>query len=110
MLDSASKVHHPRATGEQDISQDSSVRDRNSEHPLEKSAAKRSRTKLSWRLLYMAGLFVVAAVAFLLAADGGRLALLVLFGGLMALHHIPGGHHGSHPSHTGAPEDKRERP
>jgi len=51
---------------------------------------------VSWRVWYVAVLAGVTVSLFLFVPAGGNLALLVLFGGLMALHHIPGGghHHG----------------
>ena len=54
------------------------------------------RTRISWRVAYVAGLAVVAASLFLLVPNGGSVALLVLLGGLMALHHLPGGHGHNH--------------
>lgn|GEM_PF-4478547 len=56
-----------------------------------------SRSRVSWRVLYVVAVTGAAAALFLFVPDGGSLALLVLFGGLMALHHLPGaGHHAGH--------------
>ena len=54
--------------------------------------------QVSWRLWFAVALAAVAVALFVLVPDGGSIALLVLFGGLMALHHMPGGHrHGQTP-------------
>ena len=50
---------------------------------------------VSWRVWYVAVLAGVTVSLFLFVPASGSLAMLVLFGGLMALHHLPGGgHHG----------------
>ena len=48
---------------------------------------------ISWRVWYVAALAGVTVSLFLFVPGGGNLAVLVLFGGLMALHHLPGGRH-----------------
>jgi len=54
------------------------------------------RFRIPWRIAYIAGLVIVAASLFLLMPDRGSVALLVLLGGLMVLHHLPGGRGHSH--------------
>ncbi len=50
------------------------------------------RPRIPWRIVYLASLVIVAASLFLLVPGSGSVALLVFLGGLMALHHLPGGH------------------
>src|SRR3989304_1110873 len=51
---------------------------------------------VSWRVWYVAVLAGVTVSLFLFVPAGGNFSLLLLFGGLMALHPLPGGghHHG----------------
>ncbi len=60
----------------------------------------RKKGTVRWRLAYVASMVGLAALLFLLVPDGGSLALLVIFAGLMIFHHLPGGH--GHDHHAAA--------
>ncbi len=65
-------------------------------HAHHDGEAPANRGRVPWRLLYVLILVAAAISLFLLVQDGGSSALLVLFAGLMALHHLPGGHRHGH--------------
>lgn len=54
------------------------------------------RIRVPWRLVYVLVLVTAVVSLLFLVQDGGSSALLVLFAGLMALHHLPGGHRSGH--------------
>lgn len=74
--------------------------------PAHHPAASRRFHVPRW-LLSMSAVAAVAAIVFLLVPDGGSTALLVLFLGLMMVHHLPGlGHHGGHTASRAAPGEQ----
>ncbi|OGS46869.1 MAG: hypothetical protein A3K66_01055 [Euryarchaeota archaeon RBG_16_67_27] len=65
----------------------------------------KGKGRIDLRIAYVLAVVAAAATLFFLVPDGGSWAFLVLFGGLMALHHVPGlsrGHaHGLPPDRGG---------
>lgn len=66
------------------------------DHAHHGSKAPAGRVRVPRRLVYVPVLVAAVVSLFFLVPDGGSSALLVLFAGLMALHHLPGSHHGGH--------------
>ncbi len=56
-------------------------------------AATHRQSRVRWTITYVIALILVAVALFVLVPGGGQLSLLVVFGGLMLLMHMPGGLH-----------------
>ncbi len=74
-------------------------------HAHDGTASRRLHTP-RW-LVYLSAVAAVAVIVYLVVPDGGSTALLVLFAGLMMLHHLPGlGHHGGRATRPAATGEK----
>ncbi len=62
-------------------------------HHDEAEAPRHHRSRVRWIVAYVVGLAAIAAALFVFVPGGGPLALFILLGGLMVLHHLPGGMH-----------------
>ena len=73
----------------------------------------KGKGRIDLRIAYVLAVVAAAATLFFLVPDGGSWAFLVLFGGLMALHHVPGLSRGSRPGvsarSSGPPSGSRWR-
>ena len=49
--------------------------------------------RIQWAVVYVIGLVLVTGLLVIFVPGGGQLGLVVLLGGLMVLHHLPGGGH-----------------
>ncbi len=71
------------------------------------AGARLQRFHIPGWLVYVLAVAALTAIVFLLVPDGGRTALLVLFMGLMMVHHLPGlGHHGGMAAHPAAARER----
>ena len=65
--------------------------------PPRPQTGARREPRIPWRLVYVVTIVTATVAIFLLLPNGTSLALIVLFSGLMILHHMPGaGHQGNH--------------
>ncbi len=74
-------------------------------HPDGETVTPTRNGSFPWRLTYVLSVFGVAGAVFVLLPESSSLALLVIFAGLMILHHLPGGAHRHGESRLGSGEE-----
>ena len=105
-MESSGAIPSVETLGTETVPEQKRTRSEEHRHQGGGSPRESRATRVSWRVLYVATLAGVAAALFLLVPGGTTLALFILLGGLMVLHHLPGGgHHVGHGNLPAYPRD-----
>ncbi len=105
-MDSSGAVASTEGLGTEAVPEQNRTRSEEHRHQGGGSPHESGALRVSWRVLYVVTLAGVAGALFLFAPGGTSLALFILFGGLMVLHHLPGGgHQAGHGNLSASPRD-----